>query len=189
MENEEDEVQTHQDDPSVEMLSEWIDGRNDLFHRVMNAVHFPYRHTVLNNMLSNEYAFIGLMNRIHSAHVRQSTMTAFVTLSMPNQNATGFMDPVPVVPTSQQITAAVAHEEVTGSIGNCAICQDSIEGDLARIRHCGHSYHRTCLNSWFASNPRCPVCRYDIRETGQGAGTSAVVAQTSSQSSSPSGAR
>jgi hypothetical protein len=189
MEDEEDSHQSYSD-PSVDMIGEWIEGRNDLFHRVLNSVNFQNRHVVMNNMLSNEYAFIGLMNRIHSAHIRQSTMTAYVTLSVPNPNATGFMEPVPIIPTSQQIANAITTEGgATGPIGNCAICQDSIEEDIARIRHCGHVYHRTCLNGWFETNPRCPVCRYDIREMDQAVGTSAVVAQTSSQSSGPSGAR
>ena len=28
----------------------------------------------------------------------------------------------------------------------------------------GHIFRQTNLNRWFESNPRCPLCRYDIRE-------------------------
>ena len=170
-------------DPTIELLTEWVDGRNDLIHRTLNMLPHRDRTSVMTSMLANEFALITFLNRLHTAHIRRSSVTAYVTLSMPN-NTAGFMDPVPVVPTPQQIANAVSHDEVGGSISNCAICQDSIEGDLARIRHCGHLYHRTCLNSWFASSARCPVCRYDIRETGQGAGTSVVGEQTFSQSPS-----
>jgi hypothetical protein len=31
------------------------------------------------------------------------------------------------------------------------------------IRHCGHVFQNDALNRWFASNSRCPVCRYDVR--------------------------
>jgi hypothetical protein len=31
------------------------------------------------------------------------------------------------------------------------------------IRYCGHIFNTEQLNTWFRSNCRCPVCRYDIR--------------------------
>ena len=31
------------------------------------------------------------------------------------------------------------------------------------IRFCGHIFNTEQLNTWFQSNCRCPVCRYDIR--------------------------
>ena len=31
------------------------------------------------------------------------------------------------------------------------------------IRFCGHIFNRDELNTWFRTNCRCPVCRYDIR--------------------------
>ena len=31
------------------------------------------------------------------------------------------------------------------------------------IRHCGHIFNSDELATWFQSNCRCPVCRYDIR--------------------------
>jgi hypothetical protein len=31
------------------------------------------------------------------------------------------------------------------------------------IRFCGHIFNTEQLNTWFRSNCRCPVCRYDIR--------------------------
>ena len=31
------------------------------------------------------------------------------------------------------------------------------------IRFCGHIFRQDQLNTWFSSNCRCPVCRYDIR--------------------------
>ena len=35
---------------------------------------------------------------------------------------------------------------------------------VIQIRHCGHIFNIAHLHSWFRSNVRCPVCRYDIRE-------------------------
>jgi hypothetical protein len=37
--------------------------------------------------------------------------------------------------------------------------------ELSRIKHCGHIFSKQALRNWFSSNVRCPICRYDIRET------------------------
>ena len=48
---------------------------------------------------------------------------------------------------------------------NCAICQDPIEqGQQMRIlNYCTHSFHTTCIDTWFATHVTCPTCRHDIR--------------------------
>ena len=48
---------------------------------------------------------------------------------------------------------------------NCAICQDPIEeGQQMRIlNYCTHSFHATCIDTWFESHVTCPTCRHDIR--------------------------
>ncbi len=83
--------------------------------------------------------------------------------------AAGFADPVPVRPTAAQISAATSEEIVATGTNDlsCAICQDDIaSGTVMRtINHCDHSFHKTCIDTWFAQNVHCPVCRHDIRET------------------------
>ena len=37
--------------------------------------------------------------------------------------------------------------------------------NLSRIRQCGHIFSQQALRNWFSANVRCPICRYDIRET------------------------
>jgi hypothetical protein len=39
------------------------------------------------------------------------------------------------------------------------------ESEITQIVHCGHIFNRNSLRSWFQNNVRCPVCRYDIRES------------------------
>lgn len=77
----------------------------------------------------------------------------------------GFSDPVLIRPSRQQIDLST---QTLSNLSNqsCAVCQDSIvETDICRqIRHCGHIYHRGCIDQWFERNVRCPVCRYDIRD-------------------------
>lgn len=73
-----------------------------------------------------------------------------------------FLDPVPVIPTQDQIRAATEnHIQTTDT--TCAICQEAVSC-ATRIRHCGHCFHSQCIHEWFTMNTRCPVCRHDIRD-------------------------
>jgi hypothetical protein len=35
---------------------------------------------------------------------------------------------------------------------------------VRRLNRCGHTFHTTCIDTWFQRNVHCPVCRHDIRE-------------------------
>jgi hypothetical protein len=79
----------------------------------------------------------------------------------------GFLDqPVTVMPTIQQINIATTIETVQGNEGGCAICQDDMVtgNEIRKITVCGHTFHKECIDTWFARNVRCPTCRHDIRE-------------------------
>ena len=78
-----------------------------------------------------------------------------------------FFDPVIVRPTAQQIERAVQVQPASPNT-TCVVCQDQIRTvTMSRIRHCGHCFHDDCLSEWFTQNPRCPTCRYDIRQFTQ----------------------
>jgi hypothetical protein len=55
----------------------------------------------------------------------------------------------------------------TINIVNCPITMDTITPGtiVSRIRHCDHQFSRDALIHWFSYNTRCPICRYDIRNT------------------------
>ena len=91
-----------------------------------------------------------------------TSMTITLPLGGAGMDISGnFFDPVPVVPSPAQIRAATElHVGVHDQ--NCAICQEPVEC-ATRIRHCGHCFHSGCIGEWFSMNPRCPVCRHDIR--------------------------
>ena len=75
-----------------------------------------------------------------------------------------------VRPTDTQIANATSLDTVTALVeDNCAICQDPMErgAHVRKINVCGHTFHQTCIDTWFTSNVRCPICRRDIRESGQ----------------------
>jgi hypothetical protein len=79
-------------------------------------------------------------------------------------------EPVLVVPSVQQVETAttlrIATEADESSDQACSICQDEyMDGQAIRsIRHCSHTFHKSCIDTWFERNVRCPVCRYDIRD-------------------------
>ncbi|KAI9358803.1 hypothetical protein BD770DRAFT_387001 [Pilaira anomala] len=46
---------------------------------------------------------------------------------------------------------------------NCTICFESLVtfGEVASALECGHTFHKTCINRWFANSPipQCPLCK------------------------------
>ena len=107
-------------------------------------------------------------------YLSQSTQTESIVMNIPLNSildpsgnfVRNFLDPVPVVPTRDQIVAATEnHVGVTEQ--TCAICQEGVTC-ATRIRACGHCFHSQCIHEWFSMNTRCPICRHDIRDLRRG---------------------
>jgi hypothetical protein len=80
----------------------------------------------------------------------------------------GFADPVVVRPTEAQIDAATVLNTVTIQLETpCAVCQDTmnVQQMTRTINTCRHTFHTTCIDTWFQRNVHCPICRHDIRIT------------------------
>ncbi len=110
-------------------------------------------------------------------YLSQSTRTESIVMNIPLNSILdpsgnfmrNFLDPVPVVPTRDQIQAATEnHVGVTDQ--TCAICQEGVTC-ATRIRACGHCFHSQCIHEWFSMNTRCPICRHDIRDLRRGNNT------------------
>ena len=54
------------------------------------------------------------------------------------------------------------------------------------IRVCGHIFKTEDLNTWFRSNCKCPICRYDIRNYNSSSAETAFFSQDPSGNSSSS---
>jgi hypothetical protein len=79
----------------------------------------------------------------------------------------GSLEPVIVRPTQTQIAETTEVSTASTHItDNCTICQDDFPSgsQIRKIRHCGHQFHKNCIDQWFERNVRCPVCRHDIRQ-------------------------
>lgn len=117
--------------------------------------------------------FDSLTNLITSSLLSLANIppTSFTTTTAPlNRIPTlvrqrNFMEPVIVRPTLEQINNGTSIVENLSITDICTICQDSMEGTHRnrRINHCNHTFHDSCINTWFRRNVRCPTCRHDIR--------------------------
>ena len=118
-----------------------------------------------NHVIAAHYRNQGVALSILRLYMTQN-QTATMVLNLPIRSGIdvsgNFMDPVRVSPTTLQILLAT-EEHVNLPDTQCSICQEPVV-DATRIRHCGHCFHSGCIGPWFEMNPRCPMCRYDIRE-------------------------
>jgi len=80
-----------------------------------------------------------------------------------------FFQPIEVFPTQTQLeeaTRTVRYRDIVSPINrSCPISLENFDDNdiVTIIRFCGHIFNRDEINTWFRSNCRCPVCRYDIR--------------------------
>ena len=80
-----------------------------------------------------------------------------------------FFQPIAIFPTQTQIESAtrtVQYGDIVSPINRaCPISLENFnDADIVTIiRFCGHIFNRDELSTWFRTNCRCPVCRYDIR--------------------------
>jgi hypothetical protein len=88
-------------------------------------------------------------------------------------NLNAFLDTrVPVYPSLDNINnATTVYRANRRQDDICAICQDEIESnqEMRRVNHCGHYFHRNCIDTWFQGNVHCPTCRHDIRQSAAAA--------------------
>ncbi len=61
---------------------------------------------------------------------------------------------------------------------SCYVCLDDLPhtGNVVRL-HCGHHYHRRCINGWLNASPGhgCPDCRARVQRKGEAAANTDVV--------------
>lgn len=152
------------------MIRQMIEGRNDFLSRnVLGLYPHQDRAAITRQYMTNELIYLEMMNLLHAQNSQlQTAIAGLMTLRVP----TSFMNPVPVVASASQIQSSL-EQYVSSAPSTCAICQDSISSGGCRIRQCGHVYHRSCIENWFSTSVRCPVCRHDIREAGRPVQTSA----------------
>ena len=80
-----------------------------------------------------------------------------------------FLDPIIISPSQIQIeqaTVNMMYSEISNPRNNsCPICLENFVDNsrVTMITECNHVFNTESLMTWFNNSPRCPVCRYDIR--------------------------
>ena len=81
-----------------------------------------------------------------------------------------FNSPVRIRPSRHQISEAtelILYSDLSDNYQTiCPIDQQELNSNdyVLRIRHCGHIFREMNLRRHFRSSPRCPICRFDIRD-------------------------
>jgi hypothetical protein len=124
-------------------------------------------HSNSNNSHSNSNSNSNNSNsrrlRSHDNNQRENVSSTF------NSVFQSFFEPIQIFPTPTQIENAVRiarFSDIVAPINNsCPIILERFNDNdnVSVIRNCNHIFNTSALNSWFTSNCRCPVCRYDIR--------------------------
>ena len=144
----------------VSVLRDLIESNTRRFSSIM-VLEEPVRNRALANNYRETLAILDILNLL--ARPPEAPQQHRVTINLPAADILrAFEDPVPVVATNAQIEAATEMNIVTEDT-NCAICQDSM-AVATRLRACNHVFHHSCINTWFRTSVRCPVCRNDIRD-------------------------
>ena len=108
-------------------------------------------------------------NNPNLAERRGARRNTRVATNNPNSQINNFFDPVEVFPTSSQIeiaTRCVMYCDIVSPRNvQCPISLENFNDNdtVSVIRYCGHIFNTEQLNTWFRSNCRCPICRYDVR--------------------------
>ena len=146
----------------MDTLRNLIEGRNLFFRRSIYQFRNG-RENITRLYLENE-------RQILLALQRRTVEERPLTINIPIQAPAGFFDPIPVLPSAEDIESSIRRiERADGSV--CAICQDAVVSGGSELVHCSHHFHDSCIRQWFETSVRCPVCRHDIR-MGQATQTS-----------------
>lgn len=125
------------------------------FHQIVRFLDSSTRNTLVAAQMRNTHLAINVL-RSYLNNERVPTMVMNIPLNAE------FLEAVNVAPSEAQLNAGV-ERQVRVLDTNCSICQEEVTS-ATRIRHCRHCFHDSCIQTWFRMNPRCPVCRHDIRD-------------------------
>jgi len=119
-------------------------------------------------IIANEITNRQILSVLRAQMAANQAVRYTVNIPLANMSAnmplgtTRWEDPVPIVPSVEQLAAGTEHSVQAPENTICSICQEGLTRGV-RLRHCGHFFHADCIGQWFTMSPRCPMCRHDIR--------------------------
>ena len=148
------------------LLRDIVHSETQFFNRVVDLPE-GVRNRAIANRSRQTLVMLDLIRTIGEPPTTRTTLPrGQFTIDLTQDLLRTFHEPVAVIPSAAQISAAV-ELSVTPPAGElCAICQDTM-ATSTRLNHCRHYFHHSCITQWFGTSVRCPVCRNDIRETDE----------------------
>ena len=67
------------------------------------------------------------------------------------------------------VTRTITYSDINNPLNTqCPIILNNFEpsSEVVQILGCGHIFTSAGITTWFRTNPKCPVCRYDVRLYG-----------------------
>ena len=74
----------------------------------------------------------------------------------------------PSLRTLRESSSIHLYKDLDTNQETCSICRENFQ-DLSVVRklRCNHIFHMDCVDSWFETNIRCPLCRIDLRNENE----------------------
>ena len=154
---------------------------NNLFSELRNI--YPYNTTTTTNNTNtenlNNFSNINNLNNEINNNLRNIYPSLFtnpetieVTLFNNGRREVNNMEDVQVFPslrTLRESSTVNIYRDLETTQETCSICRDNFsELSVVRKLSCGHIFHIECIDTWFETNIRCPLCRVDLRDNEEG---------------------
>ena len=149
---------------------------NNLFSELRNL--YPYTNTTfnensynnLNTTNTNTQVNENLNEPIRNAYSNLFTNPEMIEVTLLNngRRTVNNMEDVQVYPslrTLRESSSIHIYRDLDTGQDTCSICRDNFEeNSVVRRLGCEHIFHIGCIDTWFESNIRCPLCRLDLRD-------------------------
>jgi hypothetical protein len=156
------------------LVNNLISSNNDIKHNIIGLLNLNTNNRQHNNNNNNNNNNNSRQSnhRQHNYNIRptyHSNRQSYLNNPTISNLFNTFFDPIEIFPTPSQIESAtrvVRFGDIISPINSaCPISLENFNNNdrVLIIRYCNHIFSNTELISWFMTNCRCPVCRYDIR--------------------------
>lgn len=93
-----------------------------------------------------------------------ATTTPTTPITVPSANISNSV--LSLIPT---VTRTITYSDINNPLNTqCPIYLNNFipSSEVVQILGCGHIFTSAGITTWFRTNPKCPVCRYDVRLYG-----------------------